>query len=283
MTRESSIIELGHWLNSPPGRYLIQWEMRQIDRAVADAFGFHALQLGVPQIDGLRANRMPHRWVASDSMAMHLPMDLPEVEDELTTLAPHDPLSLRCDFDALPFPSQSLDMVVMPHALELARDPHETLREVERVLMPEGRVIITGFNPVGLWALRQRAAHLRQRLGLGGRLFLPSAGEFIGYWRLRDWLKLLSFEAEVGRFGGWRPPTNSEHWLERWAWADRHGERWWPVLGAAYFVVAVKRVRGMRLVGLARRQRNAVPATATTVVSQRQNAQPSTNTRNEGP
>ena len=59
MAREASIIELGQWLKSPPGHYLVNWEQQQMDRAVADLFGFHALQLGLPQLDGLRTNRMP--------------------------------------------------------------------------------------------------------------------------------------------------------------------------------------------------------------------------------
>ncbi|MCB1998263.1 MAG: SAM-dependent methyltransferase, partial [Rhodoferax sp.] len=62
MTREAQIVELGAWLQSPPGRYLLAWEQDRLDRDVADAFGFHALQLGMPELDGLRANRMPHRW-----------------------------------------------------------------------------------------------------------------------------------------------------------------------------------------------------------------------------
>ena len=77
MTRESSIIELAQWLKSPPGRYLLGWEQVQLDRHVSDLFGFHALQLGLPQLDGLRANRMPHRWVASDSLFMPEPYELP--------------------------------------------------------------------------------------------------------------------------------------------------------------------------------------------------------------
>ena len=81
------------------------------------------------------------------------------------------------------------------------------------------------------------------------------------YRRLRDWLRLLSFEVEAGRFGCYRPPVASQKWLSRFAWMERAGERWWPVFGAAYFVVAVKRVRGMRLVGLARVQ-NAAPHAA---------------------
>jgi SAM-dependent methyltransferase len=264
MAREAAIIELAQWLRSPPGRYLVQWEQPQFDRAVSDVFGFHALQLGLPQIDALRANRMPHRWVAADTLQWPEPIELPEVDEGLVTLAPQDPIALHCDFDALPMPNQSLDLVVMPHTLELATDPHLTLREVERVLMPEGRVVITGFNPASLWGLRQRTSHLRRRLGLGGRLFLPSEGEFIGYWRLRDWLRLLGFEIEGALQGCWRPPLANQRWLDSWAWIDGAGARWWPVFGAVYVLVAVKRVRGMRLIGVARRQLagKAKPASA---------------------
>jgi hypothetical protein len=91
---------------------------------------------------------------------------------------------------------------------------------------------------------------------LGGQspLYLPSAGEFIGYRRVRDWLRLLGFEVERGRFGCWRLPLRSEAGLARMAWMETAGARGWPVLGAVYLIEAVKRVRGMRLVGQARRK-----------------------------
>lgn len=214
---------LQDWFQTPPGRYLLAWERAQLDLAVADIFGFHALQLGVAELDGLAANRMPHRWLA--------------------THVPTPGASIVTDFSALPFPANSLDLVVLPHSLELAPDPHTTLREVERVLVPEGRVVICGLNPVSLWGLRQRRAQLYHRFGFG-KMFLPQ-DEFIGYWRLRDWLRLLGFEVEVGRFGCYKPSFSSEQWLQRFDWMDRTGERWWPILGAVYFLVAVKRVRGM--------------------------------------
>lgn len=261
---------MAQWLRSPPGRYLLDWEQAQLDRSVADLFGFHALQLGVSELDGLRANRMPHRWVASDSLYVPEPVALPPVDDTISTLAPHAGMALHCEFDALPFPSHSLDLVVLPHALELARDAHDTLREVERVLVPEGRIVITGFNPASLWGLRHDLGRLLQRAGAGTPPFLPRAGELIGYWRMRDWLRLLGFEVEVGRFGCWRPPFRNQRWLERGAWAEAAGERWWPVLGAVYLLVAVKRVRGMRLVGRVRRQPNAAKASAPAAVANRE-------------
>src|SRR5664280_781799 len=252
--REGAIIHLPQWLETPVGAYLLEWEQRHLDQALVDVFGFHALQLGLPELDALRATRMPHRWLAVEASS-----DEP-VEPLRAAIAP----SLRCDFHALPFDAASLDLVVLPHALELARDPHLTLREVERVLVPEGRVLILGFNPASLWGTRQRLGRLRRRLGLGPErdLFLPRSGEFIGYRRLRDWLRLLSFEVESGRFGCYIPPVTSATWLARFGWMERAGDRWWPPFGALYYIVAVKRVRGMRLVGLVRNESRSKSATA---------------------
>jgi SAM-dependent methyltransferase len=278
------------WLHTPPGRYLQAWEQAQLDRAVANVFGFHALQMGMPGLQGLRANRMPHRWLASDGVdAVGDPaLDSAELEAvfEAPSLAPTQALptvaeaaavNIRCHFDALPISSQSLDLVVMPHTLDLARNPHETLREVERVLVPDGRVVISGFNRASLWGAAQRAGHLRQRLGSDSATYLPPFqparlggphhSDFIGYRRLRDWLRLLSIDIEGGRFGCYVPPVSSDVWLRRMGWMEKTGDRWWPVLGAVYFIVAVKRVRGMRMVGLAKRD-PAKLAKAPAVVAQ---------------
>ena len=225
MEARSEVIGLHHWFDSPPGRYLLAWEQARFDEAVADIFGYHSLQLGMPLLQGLRANRMPHQWLALEH----------GVEGQAT---PH----LLADPVALPFAPASLDLVVLPHTLELSVDPHAALREVERVLVPEGRVVISGLNPASLWGLRQRRARLFR-----GSLYLPDVGEFIGHRRLRDWLRLLNFEVESARFGCYRPAVRSAQWLERFGWMDALGEKWWPILGAAYFIVAIKRVHGMRL------------------------------------
>ena len=188
MTRDQSIIELGAWLTTPAGRYLLGWEQDRLDHAVADVFGFHALQLGLPELDGLRANRMPHRWVAADGAVVPDLIPMPPPDDErITTAALPLHAALHCEPEALPFPDQSLDLVLLPHTLELASDPHLTLAEVTRVLRPEGRVVIVGLNPTSLWGLRQRLGHVRQQLGWRrSPLYLPETGEFIGYWRARD-------------------------------------------------------------------------------------------------
>lgn len=216
------------WFESPAGRYVLQWEQQVYDQAVADIFGYHALQLGLSALDALAANRMPHRWLACTHAE--------------AGAAP----ALRTDYAALPFAQDSLDLVALPHTLDSHPDPHGVLREVARVLLPGGRVVISGFNPASLWGLRQRREQLCQRLRIGKPL-LPQPLAFIGPLRLRDWLHLLDFEIEVVRHGCFRPLLGSEAWLERWRWMDEAGARWWPFFGAVHFVVAVKRVYGMRL------------------------------------
>ena len=259
----SKIIDLTDWLTTPPGEYLLAWEHAQFNEAVSDIFGYHALQLGLPELDTLQTNRMPHQWLALQSAP---PAADTSNETTLKSSSSRPRAALMTDSCALPFAENSLDLVVLPHTLEQSHDPHASLREVERVLVPEGRVVISGLNPASLWGMRQSRGHFYRRLGYDD-MFLPELGEFIGYWRLRDWLRLLSFEVESARFGCYRPALTNEKWLARFDWMDQAGKRWWPIFGAVYFVVAVKRVRGMRLLEPAWKSRKPVAAAPAAVAN----------------
>jgi len=238
------------WLASPAGQYVMQWETEQLGRIVVDMFGYYALQLGFLELDALAANRMPHRLRVSTARgnrpASAMPADL-----------------LVSDFAELPLDSQSVDLVVLPHQLEGSEDPHQILREVDRVLRPEGRLVVVGMNPLSLWGLRESVA--------SGPLgsFLPPGGQLIAMPRLRDWMKLLSFEIDSGHYGCYAPPCRTQKWLDRMHFMERAGDRWWPICGAVYIVSAVKRVRGMRLVGPAWKRRSAPHAAPAVAVSGR--------------
>ncbi|MBS0308432.1 MAG: SAM-dependent methyltransferase, partial [Proteobacteria bacterium] len=106
-----------------------------------------------------------------------------------------------------------------------------------------GQLIICGFNQASLWGMRQSVGRLT------GAHFLPIDGEFIGVPRIKDWLKLLNLDINRGYFGCYAPPFQKDKWLERCAFMEKAGNRWWPYFGAAYIVQAVKRVKGMRLIG----------------------------------
>jgi SAM-dependent methyltransferase len=251
---------LTDWLATPPGRYLLEWETRQFDQAVSDIFGYHAVQLGFGQLDALGNNRMPHRWLAIDTVT---PLTSASAAFARAPAFVADPT-------ALPFAQNSLDLLAMPHTLEMSADPHAALREAERVLVPEGRVVMTGLNPNSLWGFRQSRSQWLGRLRASDAQslpFLPGAHEMIGYWRLRDWLRLLNFEVESARFGAYVPSFESQKWLDRFSWMDAMGQRWWPIFGAMYCVVAVKRVRGMRLLEPNWKSRKVVAAAPAAVAS----------------
>ncbi|MDE2119667.1 MAG: methyltransferase domain-containing protein [Betaproteobacteria bacterium] len=261
-------------MQTPAGLHALSWEQAQLDRVVADIFGYHAVQLGLRGLAALRHNRMPHRWLALDE-----PDDADDANEQLAAqgeaggafpplLVPGPCVpeaSLVCDYTDLPLAAQSLDLVVLPHTLEVASDPYACLREADRVLVAGGQVVITGFNSLSLWGARQFLARL------GGQRYLPQSGELISPRRVRDWLRLLSFEVTAGAYGCWRPPLQTQAWLERWRFMDKAGERWWPMLGGMYVLVATKRVRAMRLVGKAW-QPNAAKAHVARPVAHRRTA-----------
>lgn len=205
------------WLNSEQGRYILNWEQGKLDQAVADVFGYHAVQLSDTGSDFLRCNRIPLRVRAGDT----------------------GPVEVRCDLRALPFAANSLDLIVLPHVLEFHPAPHQVLREIERVLMPEGQVHILGFNPLSLWGLKRRFGKLRT---------YPWSGQYLSVPRLRDWLSLLGFEVDRGAFGCYAPPFAQQRWLQRWRFMEKAGDRWWGFAGGVYFLRAIKRQPGIRLI-----------------------------------
>ena len=206
------------WLQTPQGRYVMDWEMERIDALVVDLFGYNALQLGLPQLDLLAHNRIPLRQIAGES----------------------GKVDVLCDLRELPFAANSIDLVVMPHVLESHENPHQILREVERILIPDGQLVVTGFNPLSLWGARR---HLPKRPE-----GFPFSGSYISVLRLKDWLQLLSFEVDRGSFGCYAPPFRDTRWLRRFHFMEAAGDRWWSFAGGVYMLRAVKRVRGMRLI-----------------------------------
>jgi SAM-dependent methyltransferase len=209
---------LAAWLDTPQGRYVLNWELARMDQVAADIFGFNALQIGLPQVDYLRANRIPFRFLCCNG----------------------ESVPVRASPEQLPFAAHSIDLVMLPHVLEFAANPHQILREVERVLVPEGHVLIAGFNPFSLWGAK--------RSWMRGQGPVPWCGTYLSVRRLKDWLALLGFETQAGAFGCYVPAVTQERWLARWSFMTAAGDRWWPFAGAVYVVQAIKRVHGMRLI-----------------------------------
>jgi SAM-dependent methyltransferase len=117
------------------------------------------------------------------------------------------------------------------------------LREAERVLRPEGRLLISGFNPGSLWGLRRVVVNRISR----NTPTHPWHGRFIHLPRIKDWLALMGFELIGGRMACYAPPLDRAAWLARFSFLESAGDRWWALGGGVYLIHAVKRVHGMRV------------------------------------
>ena len=218
------------------GRYALAWEQLQFDKLVTDCFGYYALQLGASSVDFLRNSRINNKIIGEESF-------LP-----LTQIREGNRSRIGLLYDELPFESESIDLVILPHTLEVAIDPHAVLREVYRVLIPNGRLILTGFNLISLWGMRY------QLQKFGAKPFLPGR-QFISVFQMKDWLHLLSMSVDRGIFGGYRSTLSVEK-MRSDSWIEKAGDRWWPQCGSLYALSAKKVLPGTKFVGKAINKKN---------------------------
>lgn len=210
------------WLRSPRGRRVLALEEQQLRRIFPDLFGRHVLQVGSWGRGDklLEASEMLHRAV-------------------LGTVRDFGAQALA-EPERLPVLDKSVDGVLLPHSLEFAPSPHNVLREANRILTDRGRLIVLGFSPWSVWALRQR-------LGLRNRAFPPGA-RFVSVGRLCDWLELLDFDVvSVHRYGVGFP------WVESVSDDAAGLDRWLGYWSEGYVLVAKKRVIPLSLVGRVQR------------------------------
>jgi SAM-dependent methyltransferase len=219
---------LADWYRQWPGEMVSKAESRLLAEQVADLFGYQLLQLG---------NLGPGEdYLACCPVRQHIRVDV---------CGSGGPVQLCARPEQLPVDSDSIDAVILPHTLDFADDPHQVLREVERVLIPEGRLLITGFNPLSLWGLWRLALHpLRKKHDQ-----VPWCGHFLSYPRLQDWLTLMGFDIERADVRVFRPPLRRMSTLGRLSFMERWGQRYWPMLAGVYVIRAVKRVSTLRPVG----------------------------------
>ena len=200
------------WLRRGFGRWVAHEERRLCRETIADVFGIYAAQLGGDGRSMLATSPVRHKVL----------------------IARHGSGALQADWRELPLESDSLDCIVLVHALEAAADPRAVLREAVRALRPEGRLIIIGFNRWSLLSLAARA---------------PWRGRWLSVPRVTDWLSLLEMQPLGGAYAVFLPPWRAflrRKWRMRWL--EPAGRRWWPLAGGVFVLHTVKRRHSLRLI-----------------------------------
>jgi len=215
------LTKLGHWYRTPVGRYVAHAEAVCLERLLADSFGHYLLQFGAQSqfADAIATCRIRQRVVLGQGVDA-------DVAERAGIRA------LPCE---LPLASASVDAVLMPHTLDFCAEAPSILREVDRVLIPEGRLIVFCFNPLSTWGLARWRPRPR------GRRRVPWCGAQLTPFRIGDWLKLLGFTQETREMLVFRPPLRRAL-APQLDWLELAGRHWWPVLGGVFAVRAVKRV-----------------------------------------
>ena len=207
------------WFEGPLGQRVLREETALAPLALDDVFGFELLQVGAWG---------PARHLLDGARTQHTTLLAPEMSPGVTLCAP---------LDSLPFRSDSIDAIFLPHTLELVEDPYAVLREAERVLCAEGCLMICGFNPWSGWGVRRAFARF-----VGRPVFPPQTQRLLSGRRLREWLTVLGFDVDsVYGYVGILPTKGRP----RTVGAARSRAPW----GAgAYLLKARKRVKTLTLI-----------------------------------
>jgi len=199
--------KITHWWNSALGQAVLEQEKTTLQSYSHYFYGYYQLQLG------LKSSLFPKTPQAHQQTIM---ADSADIE--------------ACN-EALPFKAYSLDLVLLGHVLEFSDDPHQVLREVERILVADGIVILCCFNPWSLWGLKRLFSWQDQA---------PWQGYFFRQSRIKDWLSLLNFNIINTEQILFRPPIKSKKWFNKFQFMEQWGQRIWRPFSAVKIIIAQK-------------------------------------------
>lgn len=206
---------VGQWLQSPQGAQVLAAEQALVTPIVSRLFGYHILQVGCHEDYSLiEESPVGHKIIFSPSWR---PGEQQAVADN----------------EELPLAADSMDVVVVHHALDFTEDSHRLLREVTRVLRPGGHMLIVGFNPLSQWGLWKYCKR---------RVNIPWRGRFISRGRLLDWLQLLDLQVAKFNYGLHFPPLAFGGLLKHAGRFESLGTRLNSPFGGAYVVQCIKQI-----------------------------------------
>lgn len=227
------------WYATDLGQSLLDNEKQCLNQLLEHIFGYNLIQLGCLDKNAdkrclISGSRISGKFVL-ESLA------------QVIQVNPGTCMITR--FDDLPLQNHSLDAVILPHTLEFEQNPHQILREVERILVAEGKAIFLGFNPMSLWGFWHKYWEMKNRIyqkkagkGTHREVPLPSCGHLISQKRLRDWLQLLGFDIDLVSEYFYRPPLRSSVLLKKLKFIERAGQFSKILPAGGYLMVATKRV-----------------------------------------
>ncbi len=205
--QKKSILE---WWQSPLGKFVLSEEKRVLEHRKSAFHGQLQLQIGL-----------------TEKIVPVTPLALTQYH-----LSDYGKTDFYSYPEALPFQKRTIDSILLAHVLEFASEPHQVLREAERVLTYDGTLVLCCLNPWSLWGVRRLFSFKGQ---------YPWNGYYFSLARLKDWLSLLNFEITHVDRVLFRPPLTSSRWFNRCYKLKELGQKFWPAFSGVMIIVANKR------------------------------------------
>lgn len=198
---------------------------------MSEIFGYYAIEMGAlsGQYDLLKHSRIAADFSLVNSDILHHSTNEVGAKKNYSLIAANEQLPISTD---------NVDLVVASHILESSKNPHQVLREIDRILVPEGHCIIIGFNPLSLPNLGKQVRHFRQKR--------KSDYKMRSVNRVKDWFSLLGFEVLDVNYMGYRPSVKNKKLFDSLRWLESWGDYTGPILGNMYVIHAKKQMIAMR-------------------------------------
>ena len=205
------IMAPNHWQELPQGDWLLAQTQQQLSQWCPRMFGYHLIKLG--------------------ALSSALQCDACHIRHQISLAPSGDSVGLFADVHHLPLLEGSVDVLLMAMNLNFSNDPHQVLREAERVLTQDGHLVIVVINPFSWFGMRRFWLGHQKQIPWNANLFLPS--------RVLDWAELLGFELEdrhqfgFGYLAQYSQPS---------PWFEQIGQRYAPALAAVHMLWLRKRM-----------------------------------------
>ncbi|SIS76700.1 class I SAM-dependent methyltransferase [Neptunomonas antarctica] len=216
---------LKRWFSTDLGKEFLQTEQQVLDRLLPGLYGVHLAQIGVdPTVNLVAQSSVAHTFVIYHKLELGMQKN-----------------SIIAQSTELPLEHNSVDVVLLHHALDFTSSPHQVVREAARILRPGGHLLIVNFNPVSWWGISRLWTCKKNEP-------IWQKAHFLSHHRLIDWINLLELTELQTVSDYFLPSYESSGVRRRFNWLQAFGRKSLPRFGAFNVILARKDIGGMTVI-----------------------------------
>ena len=205
------------WYNSLEGQYVLNSIDDKIGNILSEIFGYYAVEFGV------------HTQIKSLLNKSRIKNNITIYSELPPFITKHYHIIAEPEF--LPIVFDNIDLVIASHVFEASQYPHQVLREIDRILVPEGHCLLIGFNPISFFG---KSKIFRLNKYTSKDHTLRSIG------KMKDWFRVRGFEIIHTQTFGFRPVLEQRKIFSSLVFLEKIGKHTDGKWGSVYLIHAKK-------------------------------------------